>query len=178
MDDHRRSEPRPDEKDDAKDEEVIDLTSVVKAEVEEEIIDLNEVMGPAANATDDSSDDVIPLLEVVPEDAPDAPLQKTDEVVIDLTEVADEDTAQPVSAGAPPSETMDRSGMPGGDAMPAPPSSTEMIVTETQLEEALTRVVEKIYGEKIEQLLIQTIENTVLQEIERIRHTLLSDGDP
>ena len=52
-----------------------------------------------------------------------------------------------------------------------------IVLTEQQLEAALIQAVERIYGEKIEQLLLQTIEKTVRQEIAKIKNALLEDGD-
>jgi citrate lyase gamma subunit len=50
-------------------------------------------------------------------------------------------------------------------------------LTEAQIEAALERTIEKIYGEKIEQLMIRTIEKTVTREIARIKNALLEDED-
>ncbi len=59
-----------------------------------------------------------------------------------------------------------------------PVSSSEPIpLTEAQVEAALERTIEKIYGEKIEQLMIRTIEKTVTREIVRIKNALLEDDD-
>jgi hypothetical protein len=48
-------------------------------------------------------------------------------------------------------------------------------LTDEQVEAALERTIEKIYAEKIEQLLIQTIEKTVKMEIQRIKQALMED---
>jgi hypothetical protein len=50
-------------------------------------------------------------------------------------------------------------------------------LTEQQIEAALERVIKKIYGEKIEHLLIQTIDKTIRREIEKIKNALQEDGD-
>ncbi|MEE4113663.1 MAG: hypothetical protein V2I40_12675 [Desulfobacteraceae bacterium] len=59
---------------------------------------------------------------------------------------------------------------------PVPPSAP-IPLTEAQIEAALARTIEKIYGEKIEQLMIRTIEKTVTREIVRIKNALLEDDD-
>ena len=60
----------------------------------------------------------------------------------------------------------------------APVSPSEPIpLTEAQIEAALARTIEKIYGEKIEQLMIRAIEKTVTREIARIKNALLEDDD-
>ena len=59
-----------------------------------------------------------------------------------------------------------------------PVSPSEPVpLTEAQVEAALERTIEKIYGEKIEQLMIRTIEKTVTREIARIKNALLEDDD-
>jgi hypothetical protein len=50
-------------------------------------------------------------------------------------------------------------------------------LTEQQIQAALTSVIEKVYGEKIEQLMIQTIEKTITREIAKIKNALLYDDD-
>ena len=60
--------------------------------------------------------------------------------------------------------------------VPASPSEP-VPLTEAQIEAALERTIEKIYGEKIEQLMIRTIEKTVTREIARIKNALLEDED-
>ncbi|MBR9986657.1 MAG: hypothetical protein KFF68_12170, partial [Desulfosarcina sp.] len=60
--------------------------------------------------------------------------------------------------------------------VPASPSEP-VPLTEAQVEAALERTILKIYGEKIEQLMIRTIEKTVTREIARIKNALLDDED-
>lgn len=50
-------------------------------------------------------------------------------------------------------------------------------LTEQQLSDSLERVIEKIYGEKIESLMIQAIEKTVKEEIAKIKKALLEEDD-
>ena len=58
-----------------------------------------------------------------------------------------------------------------------PPTSTTVQLSEEQIEAALERTIRNIYGEKIEQLMIQTIEKTVLQEIAKIKQALMENDD-
>ena len=64
-------------------------------------------------------------------------------------------------------------------APPEAPSATveTVALTEQQLSDCLERVIEKIYGEKIESLMIQAIEKTVKEEIAKIKKALLEDDD-
>ncbi|MDL2274750.1 hypothetical protein LJC22_01320 [Desulfosarcina sp. OttesenSCG-928-G10] len=50
--------------------------------------------------------------------------------------------------------------------------------SDVQMEAALERVVQKLYGEKIERLLVDTIEKTIRKEIETLKSTLLSGNAP
>ena len=59
-----------------------------------------------------------------------------------------------------------------------PVSPSEPVpLTEAQVTAALERTIEKIYGEKIEQLMIQAVEKTVKREIAKIKSALLEDDD-
>ena len=81
----------------------------------------------------------------------------------DETMVAEETDASAMFVPVTPSDAAD---------------ATEPIsLTEQQLQAALARVIEKVYGEKIEQLLIQTIEKTITREIAKIKNALLYDDD-
>lgn len=60
---------------------------------------------------------------------------------------------------------------------PIPSAPAEAVaLTDAQVQAALERVIEKIYGARIEQLMIQTIEKTVKREIEKIKNALLEDS--
>ncbi len=88
-----------------------------------------------------------------------------------------EQAETPVDAALPAEESV-------GSAMFMPVTSIETTaanepvpLTEQQVEDALQRVIEKIYGAKIEHLLIQTIEKTVTREIAKIKNALLEEDD-
>ncbi|MFO7990605.1 MAG: hypothetical protein ACQEQ5_07930 [Thermodesulfobacteriota bacterium] len=53
----------------------------------------------------------------------------------------------------------------------------EISVSDEKIETALERVIEKKFAEKIEPLLFETMERVILQEIQKIKTTLLKDMD-
>ncbi|MFN2435995.1 MAG: hypothetical protein ABR513_02810 [Desulfotignum sp.] len=55
--------------------------------------------------------------------------------------------------------------------------SEDVSVSEAQMASALERVIEKKFAEKIEPLLFETMERVILQEIQKIKTTLLKDMD-
>ncbi|MCF8126710.1 MAG: hypothetical protein K9J51_10860 [Desulfotignum sp.] len=109
-------------------------------------------------------DQIIELTEVVDDGAADAP---SDDDIIDLTDIDSESgdmTADDVQGDeAPPEEQ---------SAVPDMSS-----VSMQEIEAALERVIEKKFAEKIEPLLFDTMERVILQEIKKIKTTLLKDMD-
>ncbi len=85
-----------------------------------------------------------------------------DENLVELTDVDDfneiEDIEKAVAAGE----------------ISAP---DEISVSDEKIETALERVIEKKFAEKIEPLLFETMERVILQEIQKIKTTLLKDMD-
>lgn len=85
-----------------------------------------------------------------------------DENLVELTDVDDfneiEDIEKAVAA----------------DEISAP---DEISVSDEKIETALERVIEKKFAEKIEPLLFETMERVILQEIQKIKTTLLKDMD-
>ena len=55
--------------------------------------------------------------------------------------------------------------------------SDQIFVSDEQIESALERVIEKKFAEKIEPLIFETMERVILQEIQKIKTTLLKDLD-
>jgi hypothetical protein len=53
----------------------------------------------------------------------------------------------------------------------------EIYVSDEKIQTALERVIEKKFAEKIEPLLFETMERVILQEIQKIKTTLLKDMD-
>jgi hypothetical protein len=174
--------------DQAKDEDepVIDLWDTVgpqaaaTVEVDEEFIDLESraqtVLTDATDAFDYSSP-----AEAAAKADPDAdPTTPEDDNIVE-TPVMPAAWTDLTEAPVEESPTA-RESMPG--AMFGPMTPTEVPdaadpvpLTQQQVEDALQRVIEKIYGEKIEHLLIRTIEKTIQREIEKIKNALLEDSD-
>jgi hypothetical protein len=162
---------------------------------DEPIIDLLEAVGPqAAEAettveTDDEYTDLKSRADAIltgaedaydgetPEKASETAGPDNDVAAVEDTEAIIDETEAPAVVDDLPE---DAPNVPEPAADPAfiPASPSEPVpLTEAQVEAALERTIHKIYGEKIEQLMIQAIEKTVKKEIERIKRALLEDDD-
>ena len=110
-----------------------------------------------------------PIDEETPEEAAETAGPDADFGVLDENDdlVEPEPVAQP-AAPVPPFSP---------ETMPESPAAEPIRPTDQQVDAALERVIEKIYSEKIEQMMIQTIEKTVRREIEKIKTALLEDSD-
>lgn len=175
MDRNQKPGAPPEKKNDLNHEEVIDLTQVFKSDETEEVIDLTDVLEPPAPVSDapDELDELdesaIPMLDVVSTEEPTVLPEEPDDSVIDLTTLApsvEENIQESETKPLEPSMVKNASTVPAGTVS----------ITEQQLEVAVQRVVEKVYGEKIEHLIIQTIEKTIKQEIAEIRQSLIDDN--
>jgi hypothetical protein len=165
-------------------------------EEEDEVIDLLEVAEPAQpQADDDTVDDEISDLESradlllkdadepeafeIPEEAAETAGPDADFSLFETEPAAEE--AEASEPFEPVGATLDEPESGSIFVPAAPPETPEtenvLPLTEEQIEAALPRVIEKIYGEKIEQLMLQTIEKTVKREIEKIKTALLDDSD-
>ena len=134
-----------------------------------------DVLAPDEYADDDEIIDLAEMETALDADASDDILeddQEEDENVIDLLGV---DVPETPAAKATPDETIDEDLTL--DTPVGPPASTSVQLSEAQIEAALERTIRNIYGEKIEQLMIQTIEKTVLQEIAKIKQALMENDD-
>ena len=132
----------------------------------------------------DNDDDIIDLAEMeaaLDTDTAETILDddhKEDENVIDLLSGAAPKTLEAIDGKDEtrdvglPLDTIDEK-PPHEESPAAPPVS----LSEDQIEAALERTIRNIYGEKIEQLMIQTIEKTVLQEIAKIKQALMENDD-
>jgi len=156
----------------AEDEDIIELTDTVLPPSRSEddggeVIDLNGAADDAVEAEpggDNLIDDILEItLEL--EDIIDEELEVEPEVDdgfiedlgLDLDEI-------PELLGSSPSD-------PDRDSGSVP----ESVVSPQQIEEALERVVERVFSEKIEGLLVAIIERTVKTEMEKLKALL---GDP
>ncbi len=131
---------------------------------------------------------------------PDVPISETD--AIELETIVEEAPYEPVNDVVEPETTMmidpestDHDGIkydldgdldkeklyPPDDAGLADAMGIklddDLQLSQDQLEEALERVIEKVYKEKIEALMISAIEKTVAKEIQKIKDTLSDDVD-
>jgi hypothetical protein len=151
---------------------VIDLTDIEASESDkEEFADLQSraeaMLTEASGSTVEPAPD--PIDEETPEEAAETAGPDADFGVLDENDdlVEPEPVAQP-AASVPPFSP---------ETMPESPAAEPIRPTDQQVDAALERVIEKIYSEKIEQMMIQTIEKTVRREIEKIKTALLEDSD-
>ena len=151
---------------DGNDEEIIDLTEEVPSDKEngDEIIDLtHEVPSNGENG-----EEIIDLTEEVPSEKEngDGIIDLTDEVpqsgengaeIVDLTDLDDDDTGSDdeVVSGA----------LPGTAGFSLSPE---------KIDRALEKTVEKLYGQRIENLLVDVVQRKVSAEIEKIKKSLRS----
>jgi hypothetical protein len=151
---------------------IIDLTDIEEPESDnEEFAELQSraeaMLTDTSESTVESDQDL--LDEETPEEAaetagPDADFRVMDEedALFEPEPVPQPDAAVPTFSPV---------------AMPESPAADPIQPTDQQVEAALERVIEKIYGQKIEQMMVQAIEKTVKREIEKIKTALLEDSD-
>ena len=173
------------------DEEPIELTDVASPEesqTAEAEVDVDQPAIGEADLPDEDefadlenradamlTDTVAPLDFETPLEAAETAGPDAEFGLLETESLAEEaDGPEPVKAAdAPAGEAMFAPATtPGEPALPEAPS-----LTAEQVDDALTRVIEKVYGEKIEQLMLQTIEKTVTREIEKIKAALLENDD-
>ncbi|HSO19290.1 MAG TPA: hypothetical protein VLT88_07535 [Desulfosarcina sp.] len=160
------------------DDDIIDLTAPVTTEP----VDDEAAVGPFAEFSDLESRaetmlrdttyrfDYDPEIEAAETAGPDAdfgllatePSLEPDEATHEPVDL-DQPDGEPAFIPVPPSE--------------APSTGEGIVLTEQQLQAALTTAIENIYGDRIEQLLLRTIEKTVRREIAKIKNALLEDED-
>ena len=168
-------DPTPPETMEDDDNLIIDLTGMEAA--------LDADIADTALEDEEDDEDVIDLLDAV---EPEALAPETDELA-DLETRAETMLAETLDSTQEPDigiaeETSPAFADPSDEEF-APtalsqPSTTDTVpFTEQQLEAALERTIHRIYAEKIEHLMIQTIEKTVQREIEKIKRALLEDDD-
>lgn len=167
-----------------------------------EVIDLTDIEAPVPTVSNDEElSDLESRAEAMLTDTAEATVESvrdpsdvetpgpdTDGMVLNETEdnkgvpagVVDGDTLLPEETAMlePKSDALQTAAVPFPSAIPPEAPAVESIpVTSEQVESALERVIEKIYGEKIEQMMIQTIEKTVKREIEKIKTALIEESD-
>jgi hypothetical protein len=144
----------------AEDETIIDLTETV-AETSLETEDIGE---PVSEDFDMSTefDDISEL------DA---------DLINETADVKDESYSEAVVDDALKDDFTDSLGIELGSEEDAKENLLDTgRVTNEQIEAALERVIKKMFYEKIDRLLVDTIEKTVAREIERLKKALLDDA--
>ncbi|PID73122.1 MAG: hypothetical protein CSB33_05395 [Desulfobacterales bacterium] len=137
----------------------------------------------------ENEDEVINLDEVVDEDS-DEPILLTEELsspggddteVVDLTEVIEADSGDAIlltemvsSSGEGQEDVIDLNEVVGDNAAidGAVEGVPGLSLTPQQIDRALERVVEKLYGRRIESLLLEVVKNKVSADIEKIKKAL------
>ena len=152
---------------------IIDLDDVLKADDDdnEEIIDLLDSMTPVEDETESGdSDDILNLTDMV------EPVGSDDEILPDLDEPfpaeADSELTAPVQDDA---DVADSIGLEIGDDDGLDAPVDQIPVSGDQMEAALERVIEKMFGEKIESMIYDVVEKAVSREIRRIKNAIMED---
>ena len=134
------------------DEEIIELTDEVVNTSEEKIIELTDVVEQPP-LTDDDSETGLVLDEVFDEERSKEQIIEDDFIGSMGMELESEDTQEKDLV----SETLS--------------------LSPEQIDEALERIVKRMYSEKIESMIAEMIEKAVTKEIERMKGTLIDDAE-
>jgi len=132
------------------DEEIIELTDEAVNTSEEKIIELTDVVEQPPLTDDDSETDLV-LDEVFDE-------ERSKEQIIE------DDFIGSIGMELEPEDAQEK------DLV-----SETLSLSPEQIDEALERIVKKMYSEKIESMIAEMIEKAVTKEIERMKGTLI-DG--
>jgi hypothetical protein len=121
----------------------------------------------------DKDEEIIDLTEVV--DSPET--QESDIIIKDLDDDTDIESFQKDDFAASLGLKIDDTGISGDSSEAAGfdlglGESEKISVSPKQLEEAIERVVQKMLGEKIDNILVKVIERAVSQEIIRLKNIL------
>lgn len=154
------------------DEEILDLTGLEDQSLEqdEEIIDLSDIENKPAEKSNSVPD--IDLLDKTFLD-----LEESEDI-FSKTDISDEDggkgslietAAEYATSQHAPLQTNFQEG-------PASSADKSFSLSEEQLEEALERVIKKMFAEKIDSILVEVIEKSVAKEIERLKDILTDDA--
>jgi hypothetical protein len=112
-----------------------------------------------------------------PEEAAETAGPDSDFAALEDDEAFIGDSETPTFAGNQPEASPERPETVAAGLFDPESPSEQVPLSEAQIESALARTIEKIYGEKIEQLMIRAIEKTVTREIAKIKNALLGDDD-
>lgn len=134
------------------DEEIIELTDEAVNTSEEKIIELTDVVEQPP-LTDDNSETGLVLDEVFDEKRSKEQIIEDDFIGSMGMELESEDTQEK-------------------DLV-----SESLSLSPEQIDEALERIVKRMYSEKIESMIAEMIEKAVTKEIERMKGTLIDDAE-
>lgn len=134
------------------DEEIIELTDEAVNTSEEKIIELTDVVEQPP-LTDDNSETDLVLDEVFDEERSKEQIIEDDFIGSMGMELESEDTQEK-------------------DLV-----SESLSLSPEQIDEALERIVKRMYSEKIESMIAEMIEKAVTKEIERMKGTLIDDAE-
>ena len=88
MDGRREPDPKPERENEPVDEEIIDLTQVIEGGDNDDIIDLNDILEQPDQASEETDEAAIPLVDVISTEAPADLNDVADDDIIDLEDVA------------------------------------------------------------------------------------------
>lgn len=158
------------------DDEIIDLVDDISEPVEDEgIIDLTESITDTPQEIEEIGESIVAPVD--DSQAFDDISEFDDNLIEDAVDFDNELDTEGIVAGALKDDFADSLGVEldsnkdiSGDIFAADKVSDE------QVEAALERVIKKVFHEKIDRLLVDTIEKTVTKEIERLKKALLDDS--
>jgi hypothetical protein len=158
------------------DDEIIDIVDDISEPVEDEgIIDLTESITDTPQEIEEIGESIVAPVD--DSQAFDDISEFDDNLIEDAVDFDNELDTEGIVAGALKDDFADSLGVEldsnkdiSGDIFAADKVSDE------QVEAALERVIKKVFHEKIDRLLVDTIEKTVTKEIERLKKALLDDS--
>ncbi len=138
-------------------------------------VDMEDKNEPDQLGEDEEIIELTDVIDESPLETEDQPFELTDEPddAIDEDLMLDEDEDDFVSSLGVEIDTEEESAEEF-DTISVPEQAPVSVTTE-QVEEALERVVKKMFSEKIDGILIEVIEKAVAKEIDRLKSALLED---
>ncbi len=158
------------------DEEIIELTDIVtdQSEDSEETVELSDIVGDdSADVTESPDDESDETQETIVFD---------DELEDDFDDMDDDEDDFAGSLGMEIGDEEEESMVAEAEVSEPDASPTEdagiqepVSLSPEQIDEALERVITKMYSDKIEGIIISAIEKAVTREIDKIKTALLED---
>jgi len=157
-----------------KDEEIIELTDEVINAPEEEIIELTDVVEQSPLTDEEKT------ISSFDDDSLETNLGLDEE--FDEEQIIDDDFIGSLGIELEPETDISEETSDKEEQLESEETREKDLVPETvslsseQIDEALERVINRMYSEKIESMLAEMIEKAVTKEIERIKVTLIDDA--